>query len=104
MAAPFGRCWIAASSLAPRRRKVKRTTHCRGVSLRGSKAAATAVMAYAADDQRERGEDSDDTPARCCNEFICPLRGRSGAHQSCVTGGFGRNIVKLCCQAEPALP
>ena len=31
------------------------------------------------------------------------LRGRAGAHQSCVTGRFGRNIVKLCCQAIGAL-
>jgi hypothetical protein len=34
------------------------------------------------------------------NESICPLRGRAGAHQSCVAGLVRRNILKLCCQAE----
>jgi hypothetical protein len=37
--------------------------------------------------------------SHCCVELICPLRGRAGAHQSCVTAALGRNIVKLCCQA-----
>ena len=34
------------------------------------------------------------------NEFICPLRERAGAHQSCVRRVVARNIVKLCCQAK----
>jgi hypothetical protein len=56
------------------------------------------------DDQRQRGEQPDHTQPRCCFEFPCPLRGRARAHQSCVTRVFGRNIVKLCSQAEPAAP
>jgi hypothetical protein len=40
--------------------------------------------------------------ARAAAALSCPVRfrGRAQAHQSCVTAGFARNIVKLCCQAN----
>jgi hypothetical protein len=49
-------------------------------------------------------ESSDRPSTRYRIEFICPLRGRAGAHQSCVIRGSERNIVKLCCQANAAGP
>jgi hypothetical protein len=46
---------------------------------------------YRSGRQQVRGEDSDDTPARCCNEAEAAARvGLAGAVAMDETGGFGR--------------